>query len=200
MKVKIIFFDIRGVLFKDIEKYMMRDIAKKYHISYKKTMNIRSKWWKSYATKKISEKEYWKGFLKDMGIQEDYRTFLPLPYTKYIKEMPHMKKLLEILAENYPLSVLSDHSPEWWAYAKKKFQLQNYFQGYVLSFEHGVLKNKPKLFLKAIQLAKEKPEEILFIDNSRKNLLVAKKLGIQTMLFTNPMQLMKELKKRKILV
>ncbi len=163
-------------------------------------MGSRAKWWKLYAANKISEKQYWEGFLNDAGIQESYIHFLPLPSKKYIQEMPHMKQILKVLGEKYPLYVLSDHSPDWWSYAKKKFHFQAYFKGYVLSFEHGALKDKPKLFLKAIQMTKEKPEEILFIDNSEKNLLIAKNLGIQTILFTNHKKLIKELKKRNILI
>lgn len=192
---KVIFLDIGGVICKDIEKYTMRDIAKKYNLSYEKIMKIRSKWWKLYAINKISEKEYWKGFLKDAKIQEDYINFISWPYKKYIQETPSMKKILNTLAKKYPLYVLSDHSQDWWSYAKKKFHLEKYFQGYILSFEHGALKNEQKLFLKALKIAKVNPQEALFIDNSQKNLLVAKSLGIQTLLFNNPKQLIKELKK-----
>ena len=197
--IKAIFFDIGGVICKDIEKYMMRDIAKKYNIPYEKIMKIRSKWWRLYSKDKISEKEYWNGVLKDTRIQEDYTHFLFLPYKIYIREIPHMKKILETLAKRYNLYVLSDHSKDWWDYAKNKFQLQKYFQGYILSFEYGILKDDQKLFLKALKLAKVNPQEALFIDNSPKNILVAKSLGIQTLLFINQKQLARELKNSKLL-
>lgn len=189
--VKVIFLDIGGVVCQDIEKYMMHDIAKTYKLSYAEVMKMREKWWKLYATKKISEKEYWKGFLKDVGIQESYIHFLSLPYQKYIQRMPGMEAVLTKLVQKYPLFVVSDHAPEWWAYAQKTFLLQKYFQSSILSFDYGVLKEEKKMFLEGIKKAKVKPKEILFIDNAKKNLLVAKELGIQKVLFTNLKQLIK---------
>ncbi|MBI5797736.1 HAD-IA family hydrolase [Candidatus Woesearchaeota archaeon] len=197
--IEVIFFDIGGVVCQDIEKFMMRDIAKKYKLSYREVMKARGKWWKLYATKRISEKEYWQSFLKDVGIQESYTHFLSLPYQKYIQKMPGMESVLKRLVKTYPLFVLSDHAPEWWAYAQKTFHLQKYFQGSILSFNYGALKEEKKMFREAIKMAKVKPKEILFIDNSEKNLQVAKSLGMDILLFTNPKELLEELKKRKIL-
>ncbi|MDP3728001.1 MAG: HAD-IA family hydrolase [bacterium] len=185
MPIKALFFDIGGVVCYDIEKAMMKEIAEKYNLPYEEVMNIRSTWWQLYATNKISEKEYWKGLLRDLKIEADPHNFLALPYKKYILPMEGMLPLLSILKKKYPLYVISDHSREWWAYAEKKYALKEYFQDTVISYQYGILKSAgPKLFKIALQKASVQAEEALFIDNAEENLHVAKKLGMHTLLFT----------------
>ncbi len=192
-RVKVIFFDIGGVLYKDIEKYMMRDIAKDYKLSYTKVMNIRGKWWNLFATGKISEKEYWEGFLKDAGIYKDWKKFRKLPYDKYIVSVKGMIPIVCKLHKKYRLFIISDHAREWFSYAFKKSPFALYFEGLFLSYEHQSLKEERKLFQKAIKSVKVKPSEILFVDNSQKNILIAKNLGMQTILFKSVKQFQKEI-------
>lgn len=192
MAIKIIFFDVGGVLYKDIEKYMMQDIARDYKLSYTKVMNIRGKWWRLYAADKISEKEYWEGFLKDAGIKEDWKKFKKLPYEKYIVPIKGMLPIVRRLHKNYRLFIVSDHSREWFRYAFQKSPFTPYFEGLFLSYEHQSLKEEKKLFHKAINSAKVKPSEILFVDNSQKVIQIAKELGMQTILFKNVKQFKKE--------
>lgn len=197
--IRIIIFDVGGVLCRDIEKHMMRDIAKKYKLSYKEVMKIRGKWWQLYATDTISEKEYWQGFLQDSGIREDWSKFRTLPYKRYIIPIKSMLPILQKLHKRYVLYILSDHAREWFAYAQKQEDFSSYFQGMFFSYEYKSLKEEKKLFQKALEEIKCRPTEILFVDNSKRNIALAKEYGMETILFTRVKLFEKELWRRNIL-
>ncbi|MBL7059304.1 HAD hydrolase-like protein [Candidatus Pacearchaeota archaeon] len=181
--MKVILFDIGGVICEDIEKHMMKSISEEYKIDYSLVMEVRGKWWDLYACNKISEEEYWKGFLKDVGIEDDYSKFVNLPYKKYIKLKESMLPLLEKLSKKYKLFIVSDHSINWWNFANEKFKISQYFEEEFFSFNYKSLKSEGKLFEEILK--KVKKEDCLFIDNSRENLKVAEKFGIEGVYFEN---------------
>ncbi|MDP3918519.1 MAG: HAD-IA family hydrolase [Nanoarchaeota archaeon] len=178
--MKVIFLDIGGVICKDIEKHMMKDIAKEYNLDYDDVMKVRSKWWKLFAMDKISEVEYWEGFLKEVGVNESVDKFIQLPY-KYIQIMPGaMEFISKLYCKKF---IVSDHARPWWKFADEKFKISEHFEEQFLSFEIGSLKENGELLKKAIEKANVLPSEILFIDNSRENLEEGKKLGLNVLLF-----------------
>ncbi len=63
------------------------------------------------------------------------------------------------------------------------------------SHQIGKRKSNPSAFKKILRKLKLKPQEVLFIDNNQKNIDSAKSLGINTILFKNNKELIKDLKK-----
>jgi len=81
-----------------------------------------------------------------------------------------------------------------------------YKQGYtmfdevIFSCEKGFLKPQREIYEIILQRLCVQPEEALFIDDKRENILAAEKVGIQTILFKNPEQLKKELKSLSVII
>tara|TARA_Y100000034_G_scaffold83486_1_gene99938 strand:+ start:181 stop:810 length:630 start_codon:yes stop_codon:yes gene_type:complete len=73
------------------------------------------------------------------------------------------------------------------------------FNPIIVSSRVGLRKPDPKIYKLLIKKCKCKANEILFVDNRNWNLKPAKKLGIKTILFKDNKQLIKSLKKLKIL-
>ncbi|RJR25994.1 HAD family phosphatase [Candidatus Microgenomates bacterium] len=65
----------------------------------------------------------------------------------------------------------------------------------VLSYEYGVRKPEKEIYEIFLKKAGAEPENCLFIDDNPDNVKSAKKLGIKAILYKNPRQLKKELKK-----
>ncbi|MBT3323584.1 HAD hydrolase-like protein [archaeon] len=181
--MKVILFDIGGVICEDIEKHMMKEISEEYKKDYSFVMKVRDKWWKLYACDKINEEEYWKGFLKDVGIEEDYSKFVKLPYERYIILKKGIISYIENLSKKYKLFIVSDHSKDWWNFANEKFKISEYFEEKYFSFDYKSLKIEGKLFEEVLK--KVKSEDCLFIDNSKENLKIAQKFGIKGLYFEN---------------
>ena len=72
MKIRAIIFDVGGVIAADIDEPLMLDISKKYKMYYPYVMRIRWRYWRPLSTGRITEREYWSGFLKDTKINHSF--------------------------------------------------------------------------------------------------------------------------------
>lgn len=57
------------------------------------------------------------------------------------------------------------------------------------SYEIGLMKPFPEIFIYVIETLKAKPEDILFFDDSKLNVNAAAKLGINSFAVTSPQEI-----------
>jgi 2-haloacid dehalogenase len=108
--------------------------------------------------------------------------------------------ILAVLHEaGYPLYILSNWSAESFARVREKFPFLKWFDGAVISGQVRMLKPNKNIFDYLLWLAGCKAEECLFIDDHLNNTEAADTFGFQTILFTSPEELKKELQGKKIL-
>ena len=69
-----------------------------------------------------------------------------------------------------------------------------YMDGGILSFQDKVIKPDPKIYQLLLKRFRLKAEECVFMDDTEKNLLPAKELGIRTILFRDREQAVSELR------
>ena len=67
----------------------------------------------------------------------------------------------------------------------RKLGFYDEFDAVVTSYDVGVRKPETKIYRVLFQKLKMSPEEMVFTDNSRENLVKAKKLGMKTIFYTN---------------
>ncbi len=114
-------------------------------------------------------------------------------YTK-IKKINSMFRLCKKLSKKYFVYCLTNTNDiQAKAYKKKGFY--KIFHKAFLSNEIKEVKPMPKAFSMVLKEIKEKPENCLFVDDSLKNVLVAKALGFKAVKFNNFEQFCKEIKK-----
>lgn len=101
----------------------------------------------------------------------------------------HRLRTLEQLARRFNVCLLSNTNPIMWhSTIRKDFEqdghtIDHYFPGgTVTSFEANALKPEAKIFEYTIDKLGIKPEETLFLDDSRANLEASSKLGFYTAL------------------
>lgn len=102
------------------------------------------------------------------------------------KEIEGTKAIIEELkSAGYKLGLLSVHGKEWIDYISKKFDYETLFHSISYSYEVSI--SKPDIMAYQILLDKldSRPENTIFIDDSERNLIPARELGIKTILFTN---------------
>ncbi len=109
-----------------------------------------------------------------------------------IKEMYELVKDLKLAG--YKVSILSN-TYGLKAQVNKESGLYILFDKVFLSYEIGEKKPFIEIYEYVLELLKEFPEEILFIDNKLENLIPAKILGIHTLLLDNNVFSMESFKK-----
>ncbi len=87
------------------------------------------------------------------------------------------------------LYALTNWSIETFPIALKRYDFLKQFEGIVISGEEKTRKPQPKIYKIALDRYKLSPEKCLFIDDSLDNVKGTKKLKINALHFTDPLQL-----------
>lgn len=116
-------------------------------------------------------------------------------YRKYRSENKEITELIKKLREKFKVVCLTDtHSFHFETYTEYFDNFDEVFA----SFQIGSIKADKKIFEKVRKKLGLKPEELVFIDDSDKNIENARSLGINAIRFENNKQLIEDLKKLKL--
>ena len=85
--------------------------------------------------------------------------------------------------KRYDFVLLSNDVSEWSSYITEYYQLNKYFKYKIVSGDVKCRKPEKKIYELTLEKINKKSSECYFIDNSVKNLDVAKELGISPILF-----------------
>lgn len=109
-------------------------------------------------------------------------------------------KILETLhASRVPVYALSNWSAQTWPFARDRFKFLELFDDMVISGFEGTMKPETAIFEILRNRHAIDPAETIFIDDRADNIAVAKSLGFDGILFTNPAALSRELTARDLL-
>ncbi len=106
-----------------------------------------------------------------------------------------IKTILTNLSKKYELVLLAKDGMESLNYKLNKFDLGQYFSKVYCTCFEKLEKNDPKYYELIIKNSECNADEILFIDDKKENLDVAKSLKIKTIQFSDIKQLKKDLTK-----
>ena len=110
---------------------------------------------------------------------------------EYFKDTVDIMRRLK--KAGYPLYGLSNWSAETFPYVRQKYDFLHLLDDYVISGEVGHVKPKPEIFHILLGRIGRPAQECLFIDDSKRNIEQAQKLGFVTVLFESAEQLEREL-------
>ncbi len=99
----------------------------------------------------------------------------------------------------YKIYALTNWSAELFPVALRQFDFLNWFDCIVVSGDEGIRKPEAAFFQILFDRYKVNPENAVFIDDNLRNVEAARRLGIQSIRFTSPEELEKELKTLQIL-
>lgn len=142
-----------------------------------------------------------KAIKERIEIFPEYEPFIHAYQTRWgemIKgEIPGMVEILSALREQgHTLIALSNMSAESYPVIYKRFEFLHWFDETILSGREKLLKPDPVIFELLLDRVHLKAGECVFIDDSGTNVLAAKELGFQAILFTSPQALHAELIER----
>ncbi|HEX8462602.1 MAG TPA: HAD family phosphatase [Segetibacter sp.] len=107
------------------------------------------------------------------------------------------KRLKE--SDKYKLYALTNWSNETFPIAQERYSFLNWFDGIVVSGTEKIRKPATAFYKLLLDRYTVQPSEALFIDDNKRNIDAASKLGIDSIHYKNAAELEKELEKRNIL-
>jgi 2-haloacid dehalogenase len=115
-----------------------------------------------------------------------------------IHETVEMFRLLKE-SKKYKIYALTNWQAGLFDIALVRYNFLHWFDGRVVSGEEKIRKPFPEFYNRLLTRYNVKPEEALFIDDSMRNIKAARELGINSIHFTGPADLRKELNAMGIL-
>ncbi len=94
---------------------------------------------------------------------------------------------------------LTNWSAETFPIAQNHFDFLNYFEGIIVSGEEKLIKPGKEIYALLLDKFNLIPEECLFIDDSKANIVAAKEMGIQVIHFTEETDVKTELEKLQLI-
>lgn len=166
--IKAILFDMVGVLL----------FKKKDHVPKTKEELNAEKIEKLYNN--VDDKKLLFDIKNKLGLTDEEinkaLTYIPEKYEKF-KEL---WSLLPVLKKKYKLAVINNGNSLVEKYWRKKFDF-SIFDEFIVSAKIGIKKPDPRIYLFVCKKLKVKPENCLFLDDMKENIVAAKKLKMKTL-------------------
>lgn len=143
----------------------------------------------------ISPKRFTEEFAEDLGISEG-----KVLWAEYFRRIATLNSgtvsIIKRLKRNYRIAYLSNVDVVRYGYVRKHVMngVLRLFNYEFASFKLKCTKPSPVIYKKVLGIMGLEPENVIFIDNDYHNVESARKLGIESVLFTHPQFLSKELK------
>lgn len=154
--------------------------------------------WPKYRLGKITEDEFWTGFLHKSGAQQLDINHAKKIWRTYQFEIENMLSLLTKLKRKHRLAALANIGKEWLDFKRAKFHLDDLFEHIIASGVVGYDKPHPKIYDLLLQKVGVSPQKCTYIDDLQSNLAPAEALGMKTILFSGQSELEKALARLQI--
>ena len=178
--IKAVFFDYDGVLTTDktgsltTNRYMSQVAG----LDFSQVKAAFSRYSRDLTLGKTTHAQIWQQVCNELGhdlsIGLLYEAFDSTPVNA------GMFSLARQLKENYFVGIITDNKKDRIDHLKQTQDLEALFSPIVVSAEIGNSKEGTEIFLHALHWIAVTPEESIFIDNNRDNLVAANALGIKT--------------------
>lgn len=180
-KSKILLIDMYGVIIKESKGYFVPYTLQRFdaseHGRIKRIIKDEQCFTKAQRGE-LSSKEFlsYLGYDSPQKTMEDY-------LKNYLSLDEGFRSFSKKYSKIYDFCLLSNDVLEWSEFLTNYHQINHYFADKIVSGEVHMRKPDEAMFIYTLKRLGCNPEQCVFIDNSVSNLLVAEKLGIQTILF-----------------
>lgn len=194
--LRCIIFDFGGVIStcdalpNDNLSTIAEALAKKYQKPLEPIDQITLSGWLNARTNPRHDPIFWNELAKSLGItitqlQEDFLSFPKAEAT--------VVDLIKRLRPRYQVAMLSNQIATWHQILMAEWHLNELFDPIVTSYGEGVAKPDQRIYECLLEKVQLPGEACLYIDDVEANLVPARALGMKTILFTSPTQLLKDI-------
>jgi FMN phosphatase YigB (HAD superfamily) len=181
-KIRSIVFDLGGVLFTEGKSVAKEVLSREYGydpviidqiLTCERSRDMRKGL--------ISEDAFWSWVQVTQGY--DAQVIRDEWYKGYVLD-PDVFGLAKKLTGHYKLVAFSENIPDRIAYLDKKYRFRQLFDVEVYSYDHQLGKSEPQFLHVLLKTLRQRPDQILYIDNSSIPLELAKRRGVNVVRYT----------------
>lgn len=196
-QIKAIIFDIGGVQYFYDHMRAAEPMSKLLGIPKRKIFKTLSKNRKfvDFCEEDNPPKEYWQRFAKILNLKKISVQKMSELWDKIFWPNKEVLRILPKLKKQYKLGLISNLCESHKKFHITKNRITKPFDVSVFSCDVGIRKPNKEIYRYTLRLLKIKPEEAIFIDDFKRNIKSARKLGIKGIVFKNNKQLFKQLEK-----
>ena len=136
----------------------------------------------------ISPEEFHQQNCSNYRLDMDFETFKNL-WCDIFWTMDSMEELVGRISKKMTVGLLSDTDPLHWNFIRTTWPWIGQIKNPTLSYEIGVMKPNPEIYLAAAENVDTPPEHCVFIDDLKANVDGANAVGIKGIRFENPTHL-----------
>lgn len=178
--VRFVYFDVNGCLV----RFFHRAFTRLAHESGAQPDDIETVFWHyndAVCKGEMTIEEFNQLFAEHLNLPDlDWREY----YLEAVDQIDVMQDVVKFAAENYHVGLLTNIMPGFLDEMFKRGTLPSVnYAAIIDSSVYAVIKPEQKIYEIAQEKSGVKPEEILFIDDSRSNLMAAEKLGWRVLWF-----------------
>ena len=129
----------------------------------------------------ISAAEFW----NQIGLIADYPEIEIEYLDSQLTLTDGFRSSAEQLSKQHNLAMLSNDVSDWSRHLRSRFDLDAYFEHYVISGDCGIRKPDDGIYEQLLTRVGAPPSACMFIDDRIKNLTTAKRMGFNTVLFSS---------------
>lgn len=148
----------------------------------------------------ITEEQYINDILKKTNWDISINKFKSVIRENHNQAIKGTLEIVKELSKKYKLVLLSDHVKEWIEDILKKNKSLEIFNKMYFSYELKNMKSSQETFRNVLEDLRANANQVIFIDDSKRNVEVATSLGIESIIFENAVQLRRELENRKVII
>lgn len=187
-RIKAVVFDLGGVFLENgcqgaVEKY-----SKKAGLNKDKIAKVYDEEFCSLERGEINEKKYWENVEKSLskqGIYINTKILRKITLDGFKLKTDVVQLVRELKSKGYKTAMLTNNVREWMLMFIKKFKLDEYFDVIVNSADLGIRKPEPGIYEEIMQNLSVKEDQLIFVDDTEKNIEGARLLGIKSFLFSD---------------
>ena len=176
-----------------------KEFSEAYGISSDEMDQAGNAFWPKYKMGLLTEDEFWELVLKKSGSNNTDPEKAKLLYLKYQGIIEEMPQLIKKLKKNNSICSLTNKGKEWIEFKTRKFHLNDLFDVIITSCHEGIAKPDREIYKILLKKMNIQPQNCIFVDDHKRNLVPAAQLGMKTILFSNQKELEKELRQIGIL-
>ncbi len=197
--IKSIVFDFGGVIIKVDRRPIICFLTKTFSITPEELQPVLEQM-KAFVLKGGTEQEFWLEYavFKGITLSIDWYPCYVQTLDSVFQEVPNMVAIVKSLqCQGFQTPLFSNVT----LYQSQMIRDRGYYQYFkplILSYEIGYEKPNQEAFEVLVEALNSPPNSILLIDDQIENIAAARRFGIDGILFENPQQLIKELKRRGI--
>lgn len=196
MSISTIIFDFGGVL--TTEKFfslLAKNLSDKFGVNCEETEKRFRANEKAYAKGEETTEDFWKKCFPETEVA--YEDFVS-EFVSFHELNPDVLDIVRRLKSQYCTVLHSDNFEVLVSVIKKDSRITGLFENMFFSNEIGFTKDEESSFRHILENIGKKGEECVFIDDKEKNLVAPAKVGIHTLLFKGPEQLLIDLRALKV--